>query len=315
MFELEKEQAEAGYSPRWQIGIDRRQVIVYICLALVGGFAFGFATAKYTTSKESVAALPSTPRNDTTTRTAAADQPPAGARRVSRIVRGDTVEVEGLGPVRMIGIETLDGREVYGSHAEQALAFTEKTLLNQDVLIEYDQAFSSSDNKDERGQTLAYVYTRDGALFNAELIKRGYAMVRSTESFRLIDEFRGYERDAMQAMRGVWGLDTSSTTTASTRTPASPATPPGDEKQRRLNPLMPSDIGPNLPAVSGQSGLSSTAASSEPTVMVSSADRMYHKSGCEYLGTKKQAMALSQARSGGYTACGRCYPSTTLKAP
>jgi hypothetical protein len=42
---------------------------------------------------------------------------------------------------------------------------------------------------------------------------------------------------------------------------------------------------------------------------------MYHKSGCEYLGKKKQALPLSQARSGGYLACGRCYPSTTLKAP
>ena len=313
MFELEKEQAEAGYTPRWQIGIDRRQVIVYVCLALVGGFAFGFATAKYTVSKESVAALPQS-RTEATNRTAGADPQPAGSQRVSRIVRGDTVEVEGLGPVRMIGIETLDGREVYGSHAEQARAFTEKTLLNQDVVIEYDQAFSANDNKDERGQTLAYIYTRDGALFNAELIKRGYAMVRSTETFRLIDEFRSYERDAMQAMRGVWGLDTSSTT-ASTRTPTSLPPVPGDDKPRKLNPMMPSDIGPNLPAVSGQTGLSPTATSSEPTVMISSADRMYHKSGCEYLGAKKQAMALSQARSSGYTACGRCYPSTTLKAP
>jgi micrococcal nuclease len=311
MFELEKEQAEASYPPRWQIGIDRRQVIVYVCLALVGGFAFGFVTAKYTASKESVAALPQQARSESPSRAAASDTPPAGAQRVSRIIRGDTIEVDGVGPVRMIGIETLDGREVYGSHAEQALAFTEKTLLNQDVIIEYDQAFAASDNKDERGQTLAYVYTRDGALFNAELIKRGYAMVRSTESFRLIDEFRGYERDAMQAMRGVWGLDTSSPQTASTRTPISP----GDDKQRKVNPMMPSDIGPNLPAVSGQSGLSSTSLSSEPTVVVSSADRMYHKSGCEYLGAKKQAIALSQARSGGYTACGRCYPSTTLKAP
>lgn len=312
MFELEKEQPD--YSPRWQIGIERRQVIVYICLALIGGFAFGFATAKYTASKESVAALPQA-RTEPTARATVGDAPPTGSQRVSRIVRGDTVEVEGLGPVRMIGIETLDGREVYGAQAEQALAFAEKTLLDQDVLIEYDQANASNNNKDEKGQTLAYIYTRDGALFNAELIKRGYAMVRSTESFRLIDEFRSYERDAMQAMRGVWGLDTSSSSIASARTPTSSTATPGDDKQRKLSPLMPSDIGPNLPAVSGSSGTSSTASSSEPTVLVSSADRMYHKSGCEYLGAKKQAMALSQARSSGYTACGRCYPSTTLKAP
>jgi micrococcal nuclease len=314
MFELEKEKVESGYSPRWQIGIDRRQVIVYVCLALVGGFAFGFATAKYTASKES-AVGPTQARTEATTRATAADAQPTGSQRVSRIVRGDTIDVEGLGPVRMIGIETLDGREVYGAQAEQALAFTEKTLLNQDVRVEFDQAYSANDNKDEKGQTLAYIYTRDGTLFNAEMIKRGYAMVRSAEPFRFIDEFRSYERDAMQAMRGVWGLDTSGSSIASTPTPTSPTTTPGDDKQRKLNPLMPSDIGPNLPAVSGSSGITSTATSSEPTVLVSSADRMYHKSGCEYLGAKKQAMALVQARSSGYTACGRCYPSTTLKAP
>ena len=66
---------------------------------------------------------------------------------------------------------------------------------------------------------LAYVYTRDGLLVNSEMIKRGYAMVQATEQFRLIDDFRSYERDAMQAMRGVWGLDTSSSSTASTQTP------------------------------------------------------------------------------------------------
>ena len=78
---------------------------------------------------------------------------------------------------------------------------------------------------------------------------------------------------------------------------------------------MPSEIGPNLPALSGSSGASSPATPSEAMVMTSSSDRMYHKSGCEYLGKRKQALPLSQARSSGYTACGRCYPSTTLKAP
>ena len=313
MFELEKERVEADYSPRWQIGIDRRQVIVYVCLALVGGFAFGFATAKYTTTKENLASMPPA-RNEATTRSAVADAPPEGFQRVTRLVRGDTIEVDGVGVVRLIGIETPDGkapREVYGAHGQQSLAFAEKTLLDQDVRLEFDPAYQANQHKDDKEQTLAYVYTRDGLLVNSEMVKRGYAMVQATEQFRLIDDFRSYERDAMQAMRGVWGLDTSSTSTASTGTPP-PAT---DEKPRRLNPLMPSEIGPNLPALSGSSGVSSPATPSEAMVMTSSSDRMYHKSGCEYLGKRKQALPLSQARSSGYAACGRCYPSTTLKAP
>lgn len=315
MFELEKERVEADYSPRWPIGIDRRQVIVYVCLALIGGFAFGFATAKYTTSKESLSALP--PARTGAMARATAGDAPAGLQRVSRVVRGDTIEVEGIGPVRLIGIETPDGkapREVYGAHGQQALAFAEKTLLDQSVRIEFDQAYAVNGNKDDKGQTLAYIYTQDGLLVNGEMIKRGYAMVLANEPFRLIDDFRSYERDAMQAMRGVWGLDTSSSSTASTQ-PPTPDTTTSGEKPKRLSPLLPSEIGPNLPAVSGSSGVSSAATSNEPTVLVSSSDRLYHKSGCEYLGKKKQAMATSQARSSGYTACGRCYPSTTLKAP
>jgi micrococcal nuclease len=317
MFELEKERVEADYSPRWQIGIERRQVIVYVCLALVGGFAFGFATAKYTTTKENLASMPPA-RNEAITRSAVADAPPEGFQRVTRLVRGDTIEVDGVGVVRLIGIETPDGkapREVYGAHGQQSLAFAEKTLLNQDVRLEFDPAYQANQHRDDNGQTLAYVYTRDGLLVNSEMVKRGYAMVQATEQFRLIDDFRSYERDAMQAMRGVWGLDTSSTSTASTGTPPSTGATTADDKPRRLNPLMPSEIGPNLPALSGSSGVSSPATPSEAMVMTSSSDRMYHKSGCEYLGKRKQALPMSQARSSGYTACGRCYPSTTLKAP
>ena len=313
MFELEKERVESDYSPRWQIGIDRRQVIVYICLALVGGFAFGFATAKYTTTKESLSSAPPL-RSEAATRVAASEAPPEGFLRVTRLVRGDTIEVDGAGVVRMIGIETPDGkapREVYGAHGQQSLAFAEKTLLNQDVRLELDPVYADSQNKDDKGQTLAYVYTRDGLMVNAEMVKRGYAMVQATEQFRLIEDFRSYERDAMQAMRGVWGLDTSSSSVASAQTPPATGATTTEEKPRKLNPLNPSEIGPNLPALSG----ASTSTPSEPMVLTSSADRMYHKSGCEYLGKKKAPMALSQARSSGYPACGRCYPSTTLKAP
>jgi endonuclease YncB( thermonuclease family) len=140
MFELEKERVEADYSPRWQIGIDRRQVIVYVCLAVIGGFAFGFATAKYTATKESLASMPPA-RTEAASRAALADAPPEGFVRVTRLLRGDTMEVDGVGVVRMIGIETPDGkapREVYGAHGQQSLAFAEKTLLDQEVRLEFD---------------------------------------------------------------------------------------------------------------------------------------------------------------------------------
>src|SRR5262249_45685182 len=113
--------------------------------------------------------------------------------------------------------------------------------------------------------------------------------------------------------RGVWGSSGSSSSIAS----ASPPIPStidtpkstGDER-KKLSPLPPSALGPNVPALSGLS-----SSSSEPSVLVSGGDRMYHKSGCEFLDKKPRSLSLSQARSEGYTACSRCYASTAMKAP
>ncbi|HWC77405.1 MAG TPA: hypothetical protein VG778_08080, partial [Blastocatellia bacterium] len=122
-------------------------------------------------------------------------------------------------------------------------------------------------------------------------------------------EFRTSERDAMQAMRGVWGF-AGSPPPASNSIPEPLASAPKEEK-RRLSPLAPSEIGPNLPATTGLSG---PITPSEPLVLVSSGDRMYHKSGCEYLGKKHKSLGVSQAKAEGYSSCSRCFASTVLKA-
>lgn len=293
--------------PRWNIGVDRRHVAAYVGLALIAGLAGGFLAARYTTRKEA-SALPPISETRPPARQAGADNP-SEFHRVTRIVRADTVDVESVGPVRMIGIETPDGkspREIYGVHGQRALSFVEKALLAQEVRLELDATGGST--KDESGQTLAYVYTRDGTLINGEMVKQGLALVRS-EQFKLANDFRGYEREAMQAMRGVWG-SSSSSASALASTPSTTTTPPADDKPRKLSPLPPSALGVNIPALSGP-----PSSPGEQSVWVSSGDKMYHKSGCEFLNKKKHSIGLSQAKSEGYTACSRCYASTVLKAP
>lgn len=303
---------------RWNIGVERRQVVAYVSIALIAGFAIGFTTARYFSNTESVGAVRATA-------TEAASRPaalaPAEARagefhRVTRIIRADTVEVDKLGTVRLIGIETPDGklsRDGIDTHGKNALSFTEKSLLDQEVRLEFDPANSARDNKDNARMTLAYVYLKDGTLFNSELVRQGHAFVLASEQFSLIDDFRARERDAMQALRGVWGTGAATPATASV--PALPGSPDAglDSKPRKLTPLLPSELGPNVPAVSGaQSG---SISSTEPVVLASAEDRMYHKAGCESLPKKRQAKSLSQARSEGYTACSRCFASTLLRAP
>ena len=314
MLSFKQQPYEADVAPRWSIGVDKRHVVVYVAIALAAGFSIGFIVARSIAHKE---AGPTIPANAAVTpsRQPQSEISSNEFRLVKRILRADTIEVDGVGAVRMIGVETPDGRTpqgIYAAHGQNALNFVEKSLLNQEVRLDYDPANAARNNKDESGQTLAYVYTRDGTFINTELVKQGLGFVRTNDEFKFSDIFRAQEREAMQSMRGVWG-SASGPTTAATQPP--PTTMPGatDEKTRRLSPLPPSAIGPNIPAISGASPASTSP--SEPSVLVSSTDRLYHKSGCELLSKKRQAIGISEARSKGYTACSRCYASTVLKAP
>lgn len=308
MLQFKQRQFETEELPaRWNIGVDRRHVAAYVGLALVAGFAGGFIASRYMTSKSASAPAPVSETRPPA-RQAAAEAQNGEFHRVIRIVRADVIEVEGEGRVRLLGIETPDGKspkEIYGAHGQRAVTFVEKTLLGQDVRIELDPTARS---KDDTGQTLAYVYTRDGAMVNRELVKQGFALVLS-EDFRLANDFRGFEREAMQAMRGVWGSSSSSAVAATSSAVTTPS-PLADDKPKKLSPLAPSAFGANIPALSGSPG-----APAEPGVWVSSADKMYHKSGCDFLDKKKRSTPLSQAKAEGFTACSRCYASTVLKAP
>jgi micrococcal nuclease len=301
---------------RWAIGIDRRRVAVYVTLALAAGFALGYLTARqvgrsalspetYLSDKEGDAQAPPS-----------ADAKQDGFHKVSRIARADTIEVEGVGLVRLLGVETPDGKapaEIYGLHGRNALAFTERSLLGQQVRLESDSM--SPAGKDEAGQTLAYVYTPDGTLFNGEMIKQGHAFAQVKQPFLLIDQFRLLERDAMQAMRGVWGLagqppaaQVPATTVAGTTGSGGGGAGAQEARPKRLAPLAPEEIGPNLPTASA------AAAPGEPAFFVSSEDKMYHKRDCQYLGKNRRSMSLAQAKADGYSACSHCFASTVLRA-
>ena len=296
--------------PRWNLGIDRRHVAAYVGLALLAGFAAGFIVSRYISRKDP-APVPQVADSRPPARQAAEEKPSTQFQRVTRIVRADVIEVEGTGAVRLLGIETPDGKspkEIYGVHGQRAVSFIEKLLMGQDVKLEFD---SSEINKDELGQTLAYVYTRDGTLVNGEMVKQGFAFVRATEQFSRASDFRSYEREAMQAMRGVWGSSSSTSSPPSLASTPSTTTPsPSTDEKRKLSPLAPSAFGANIPALSG-----SPSTPMEPGVWVSGGDKMYHKSACEFLDKKKRSIPLSQAKGEGFTACSRCYASTVLKAP
>ncbi len=125
---------------------------------------------------------------------------------VSGVVDGDTIYV-GRGwrktKVRLIGVDTPETLHPYKPvefFGPEASLFTEKSLKGKKVHLE----FEPEQLYDDYGRLLAYVFFEDGTLFNAELIKRGYARVIAVHPFKYYRKFKRYEREAKRKGLGIW---------------------------------------------------------------------------------------------------------------
>jgi micrococcal nuclease len=120
---------------------------------------------------------------------------------VKRVVDGDTLVLLGGERVRLVGVDTpeLDARdERTASLARAAADFTRGLVERRHVLLELDAR-----HRDRHGRTLAYVFTTDGRLLNAELVRRGLARAYAFPYLRRGD-FQRLEREAREARRGIW---------------------------------------------------------------------------------------------------------------
>jgi micrococcal nuclease len=126
---------------------------------------------------------------------------------VTRVVDGDTAHVLFRGKdvtVRFIGVDTPEtvapGQpiECYGTEASH---FTTRQLTGKQIRLEFDV-----DRIDPFGRTLAYLWMRDGSLFNETLVRRGFATVATyPPDTRYVDRFEASKRAAKAAGRGQWG--------------------------------------------------------------------------------------------------------------
>lgn len=126
---------------------------------------------------------------------------------VTHITDGDTIGV-GRGwrykTVRLIGVdtpETVHPRKPVEPFGLEASDFTERTLEGEKVHLE----FEPTNQYDRYDRLLAYIFLSDDTLFNAELVKQGYARVIAPSPFRYYKEFKRYESEARKAGLGVWG--------------------------------------------------------------------------------------------------------------
>jgi micrococcal nuclease len=121
--------------------------------------------------------------------------------RVIKVSDGDTVRLERQGSVRLIGVDCPEKAQPGGKDATE---FTASALLNKEVEVE----LCAKQPTDRYGRGLAMISLVSGGrriLFNAELVRQGYARVYSLRPCTVDeDEWNGYYAEAQRNNRGLF---------------------------------------------------------------------------------------------------------------
>jgi len=130
---------------------------------------------------------------------------------VTKVIDGDTVELESGERVRLLGIdtpETVDSSRLVEWYGREASWYVEGLLTGQEVRLEYD---CIAGRYGDKGRLLAYIYLSDGdgeLFINLLLVEGGYAFAYNYDRYHLRDEmeelFLAAERDAIISRKGLW---------------------------------------------------------------------------------------------------------------
>jgi micrococcal nuclease len=116
---------------------------------------------------------------------------------VTRVIDGDTIEIEGGERVRYIGIDT---PEVGRCYASEATARNRDLVLNKQVRLERDVS-----ETDRYGRLLRYVWVGD-TMINEALVRQGYAQAATyPPDVKYQSLFSSAQQEARNANMGLWG--------------------------------------------------------------------------------------------------------------
>jgi len=126
---------------------------------------------------------------------------------VTRIIDGDTIEVDIAGTNYKVRYNGIDTPELNDKRAEFCALAQEATRCNRQLVdrktIRLEKDISETD---KYGRLLRYVYV-DDIFVNAELVAQGLAWAKAYEpDTKYRDYLEGLETEARQAGRGIWGL-------------------------------------------------------------------------------------------------------------
>ena len=134
----------------------------------------------------------------------------SGTFKVTRVVDGDTIEIEGGEKVHYIGIdtpETVDPRKPVQCFGVEASKKNKELVEGKTVRLEKDIT-----DKDKYGRLLRYVWvdnlsTGSGQVLfvNLELVKQGFATSYTyPPNVKYQKEFLAAEKEAKESKRGLW---------------------------------------------------------------------------------------------------------------
>lgn len=138
---------------------------------------------------------------------------------MSRVIDGDTFEIEGQHKVRLIGINTPESTNKQERYGKEASAFTKSQLEGKTVYLQKDVS-----EADRYGRLLRYVWLEKptdpyneneirGKMFNAILVLEGYAQPSTYPPDVTYSEyFVKFAREAREQGVGLWQYGKDGTT-------------------------------------------------------------------------------------------------------
>lgn len=124
------------------------------------------------------------------------------SEKVTRIIDGDTFEIEGGIKVRLIGVDTPEMRnknKIIDCFAQEATQKLKELLNKKEVVLEKDIS-----ETDKYGRLLRYVYLGD-EMVNRQLVKDGYARIATfPPDIKYSKLFLDDERQARESNLGLW---------------------------------------------------------------------------------------------------------------
>jgi micrococcal nuclease len=118
--------------------------------------------------------------------------------KVTRIIDGDTFEIETGEKVRLIGINAPEISDIFGQEAKQYLS---DLIKNKNVDLQSD---NKSKDRDRYQRLLRYVIL-EGVDINKKLVLDGYAFAYLKYHFSKSHDYSQAQIQARETNKGIWG--------------------------------------------------------------------------------------------------------------